>query len=101
MELALRWSGYEERAADFELSSVCGGLILQRAEARRRIGRLFMTVTAQAGVWLEYNIKRVLGIDCGADEKELGISRSAKRWSKSFIMWIGRQQFWTAWSQSD
>lgn len=22
--------------------------------------------------WLEYNIKRVLGIDCGEDEKEIG-----------------------------
>ena len=22
--------------------------------------------------WLEYNIKRVLGIDCGNDEKEIG-----------------------------
>lgn len=26
--------------------------------------------------WLEYNIKRVLGIDCGADEKEIGISET-------------------------
>ena len=25
--------------------------------------------------WLEYNIKRVLGIDCGDDEKEIGIEQ--------------------------
>ena len=25
--------------------------------------------------WLEYNIKRVLGIDCGNDEKEIGIEQ--------------------------
>ena len=28
--------------------------------------------------WLEYNIKRVLGIDCGSDEKEPGISEVRK-----------------------
>gem|GEM_PF-2403990 len=26
--------------------------------------------------WLEYNLKRVLGIDCGDDEKEIGIEQS-------------------------
>ena len=25
--------------------------------------------------WLEYNVKRVLGIDCGDDEKEIGIEQ--------------------------
>ena len=25
--------------------------------------------------WLEYNINRVLGIDCGTDEKEIGINQ--------------------------
>lgn len=25
--------------------------------------------------WLEYNIKRILGIDCGVDEKEIGIQQ--------------------------
>ena len=28
--------------------------------------------------WLEYNIKRVLGIDCGDDEKEIGIEQVEK-----------------------
>lgn len=26
--------------------------------------------------WLEYNMKRVLGIGCGAEEKEMGIAQA-------------------------
>ena len=26
--------------------------------------------------WLEYNLKRVLGIDCGDDEKQMGIGQA-------------------------
>ena len=78
MELALCWSGYEERAVDFELLRVfvrsylaAGGSAPEDWEAvyDSNCGRL---------EWLEYNIKRVLGIDCGADEKELGISEVRK-----------------------
>lgn len=96
MELALCWSGYEERAVDFELLRVfvrsylaAGGSAPEDWEAvyDSNCGRL---------EWLEYNIKRVLGIDCGADERNREFRRFAKRWSKLFIMRIGRQQFWTA-----
>ena len=78
MELALCWSGYEERAVDFELLRVfvrsylaAGGSAPVDWEAvyDSNCGRL---------EWLEYNIKRVLGIDCGADEKEPGISEVRK-----------------------
>lgn len=74
MELALCWSGTEEQSVDFERLRVfvksyaaAGGSTPQDWEAvyDSSCGRL---------EWLEYNIKRVLGIDCGAEEKELGIS---------------------------
>ena len=73
IELALCWSRYEERAIDFGLLRVfvkaylaAGGSVPEDWEVvyDSNCGRL---------EWLEYNIKRVLGIDCGAEEKELGI----------------------------
>ncbi|NYB75899.1 phosphotransferase [Sedimentibacter hydroxybenzoicus DSM 7310] len=73
-ELALCWSGYEDCNIDFNLFRKlidsylnAGGIKPQNWENLydSNYGRL---------QWLEYNIKRVLGIDCGADEKEMGIS---------------------------
>ncbi len=74
-ELALCWSGYENCRLDFRLfqtflrqyKSSGGDLPLDwEALYDCNNGRL---------EWLEYNIKRVLGIDCGDDERAIGIGQ--------------------------
>lgn len=71
-ELALCWSGYENCQIDFRLFQAflqgyknAGGTLPTDWETLYDCnnGRL---------EWLEYNIKRVLGIGCGDDEKEIG-----------------------------
>lgn len=77
-ELALCWSGYEDSQIDFKLfqsflqgyTGVCGAIstdweILYDCNN----GRL---------EWLEYNLKRVLGLSCGEDEKEIGVEQTIK-----------------------
>lgn len=75
LELALCWSGYEDCQIDFRLFQAflqgyknAGGDLPIDWETLYDCnnGRL---------EWLEYNIKRVLGIDCGDDEKEIGIEQ--------------------------
>lgn len=77
-ESALCWSGYEECEINFELFQAfiqgyknAGGKLPVDWQVLYDCnnGRL---------EWLEYNIKRVLGIDCSADEKELGRSQAAE-----------------------
>ena len=77
-ESALFWSGYEECEINFELFQAfiqgyknAGGKLPVDWQVLYDCnnGRL---------EWLEYNIKRVLGIDCSADEKELGRSQAAE-----------------------
>ncbi len=74
-ELALCWSGYEECRIDFRLFQAflegygsAGGKMPADWETLYDCnnGRL---------EWLEYNLKRVLGIDCGDDEKQMGIEQ--------------------------
>ncbi len=71
-ELALCWSGYEECEINFSLFreflagyAAAGGTLPDDWETMYDCnnGRL---------EWLEYNLKRVLGIGCGEDEKEPG-----------------------------
>ena len=73
-ELALCWSGYEICKIDFELFNCfinsyakAGGQLMSEPEAIYNCnqGRL---------EWLEYNIKRSLGIECSEEEIEIGIS---------------------------
>lgn len=75
-ELALCWSGYENCSIDSEKFysfiksySDADGALPQNWEAiyYSNYGRL---------EWLEYNLKRVLGIDSDADEKEIGLSET-------------------------
>lgn len=71
--LALNWAGYEDCRIDFEKFRALveayrntGGLMPEEWEClyeSEYIGRLD---------WLEYNLKRTLGIEGGSDEKELG-----------------------------
>lgn len=74
-ELALCWSGYEDCQIDFRMFQAflqgyknAGGELPTDWEILYDCnnGRL---------EWLEYNIKRVLGIGCGNDEKEIGIEQ--------------------------
>ena len=74
-ELALWWSGYEDCQINFRMFQAflqgyknAGGKLPADWETLYDCnnGRL---------KWLEYNIKRVLGIDCGDDEKEIGIQQ--------------------------
>ena len=73
-ELALCWSGYEKCNIDFELFNCfinsyakAGGQLMSDNESlyNSNHGRL---------EWLEYNIKRSLGIECFDEEIETGIS---------------------------
>lgn len=77
-ESALCWSGYESCQIDFRLFQAflqgyqnAGGELPADWETLYECnnGRL---------EWLEYNMKRVLGIGCGADEKEMGIAQAEK-----------------------
>lgn len=73
-ELALCWSGYEICSIDFDLFhcfvdsySKAGGCLNSDSETlyNSNQGRL---------EWLEYNVKRSLGIECSEEETETGIS---------------------------
>ena len=73
-EMALCWSGYEKCNIDFTLFKAIiksyadnGGELLGDWETiyYSSYGRL---------EWLEYNVKRALGIDCDDDEIDMGIS---------------------------
>lgn len=75
-ELALCWSGYENCSIDREKFysfiksySDANGALPENWDAvyYSNYGRL---------EWLEYNLKRVLGIDSGDDEKEMGLSEA-------------------------
>ena len=75
-ELALCWAGYEHSRIDFSLFQAflrgyrdAGGEMPQDWETLYDCNNSRLE-------WLEYNIKRALGIDCGADEKEIGIQQT-------------------------
>ncbi len=77
-ELALCWSGYEDCNIDFQLFQ----FFLQEykhagGEMPRDWETLYDCNIARLE-WLEYNLKRVLGIDCGMDEKEIGMQQVEK-----------------------
>lgn len=72
-ELALCWSGYEDHKIDFQLfQSFLQGYKNADGEMPVDWETLYDCNNGRLE-WLEYNIKRVLGIDCGADEKEIGM----------------------------
>lgn len=73
-ELALCWSGYEKCDIDFEMF---GSFIYSYAKAGGELPSDWETVyNSNQGrlEWLEYNVKRSLGIECSEDEIEMGIS---------------------------
>ncbi|MCH5348621.1 MAG: aminoglycoside phosphotransferase family protein [Oscillospiraceae bacterium] len=73
-ELALCWSGYEKCSIDFEMF---GSFIYSYAKAGGELPSDWETVyNSNQGrlEWLEYNVKRSLGIECSEDEIEMGIS---------------------------
>lgn len=74
-ELALCWSGYEDCQIDFPLFlSFLQGYKNAGGEMPVDWETLYDCNNGRLE-WLEYNIKRVLGIDCGADEKKIGMKQ--------------------------
>lgn len=73
-ESALCWSGYEECSIQFELFGKFIRTYLDHGGIKPADWEILYDSNYGRLEWLEYNIKRVLGIDCGADEKEIGIS---------------------------
>lgn len=74
-ELALRWSGYESCQIDFRLfRAFLLGYASAGGELPADCGTLYDCNNGMLE-WLEYSIKRVLGIDCGADEKQIGMEQ--------------------------
>ena len=73
-EMALCWSGYENCNIDFELFKT---LIKSYADNGGKLTNDWETIYYSSYgrlEWLEYNVKRALGIECGEDEIEMGIS---------------------------
>lgn len=73
-EMALCWSGYENCNIDFNLFNA---LIKSYADNSGELPDAWETIYYSSYgrlEWLEYNVKRALGIDCGEDEIEMGIS---------------------------
>lgn len=71
-ELALCWSGYENCQIDFGLfQAFLQGYANAGGELPVDWETLYDCNNGRLE-WLEYNVKRVLGIDCGDDEKEIG-----------------------------
>lgn len=74
-ELALCWSGYENCQIDFGLfQAFLQGYANAGGELPVDWETLYDCNNGRLE-WLEYNVKRVLGIDCGDDEKEIGIEQ--------------------------
>lgn len=74
-ELALCWSGYENCQIDFRLfQAFFQGYANAGGELPVDWETLYDCNNGRLE-WLEYNVKRVLGIDCGEDEKEIGIEQ--------------------------
>lgn len=78
-ELALCWTGYEECAIDFELFRTFIQAYMEEMKEYISMLPIDWEVLYDSNYrrleWLEYNIKRVLGIDCGEDEKDMGIQQ--------------------------
>lgn len=74
-ELALCWSEYEDCQIDFRLfQAFLQGYKNAGGELPTDWETLYDCNNGRLE-WLEYSIKRVLGIDCGNDEKEIGIKQ--------------------------
>lgn len=74
-ELALCWSGYENCQIDFGLfQAFLKGYANAGGELPVDWETLYDCNNGRLE-WLEYNVRRVLGIDCGEDEKEIGIEQ--------------------------
>lgn len=75
-ELALCWSGYENLNVDFELFKIFIKTYLQNINFKFNIDINTLYYSNYSRLeWLEYNIKRVLGMESNnADEQELGMN---------------------------
>ena len=74
-ELALCWSGYESSQIDFNLYRTFIGAYKDAGGIKVEDAEVLYDSNCGSLEWLEYNIKRVLGIECGPEEKDMGISQ--------------------------
>lgn len=75
-ELALCWSGYEDCSVDLCLfQSFLRGYAASGGELPADWETLYDCNNGRLE-WLEYSIKRVLGIECGDDERDIGIQQT-------------------------
>ena len=75
-ETALCWSGIGDKAVDFDLLRA---FVRSYAEAGGQLPtdwKILYDANRGRLEWLEYNLKRSLGIECSADEIETGISET-------------------------
>lgn len=73
-ELALCWSGYEICSIDFKLFERFIGAY-KRAGGRLEVDAETLYECNHGRLeWLEYNVKRALGIECSEEEIEVGVS---------------------------
>lgn len=74
-EMALCWSGYAECQIDFQLfQAFLKGYMKANGQMPSDWKMLYDCNNSRLE-WLEYNLKRVLVIDCTEDERELGIAQ--------------------------
>lgn len=74
-EMALCWSGYAECQIDFQLFEAFLQGYIEANGSIPTDWQVLYDCNNNRLEWLEYNLKRVLGIDCTEDERELGIAQ--------------------------
>lgn len=76
-ETALCWSGLDE--CDLDCQKLTAFIqAYTEAGGYKPIDPEILFYSSKSRLeWLEYNLKRILGIDCGESEREIGISESA------------------------
>lgn len=77
-EVALRWSGYEEGHINYDLFNQLIESYVSSGGELPTDWTVIYDSNYDILEWLEYNLKRSLGIDCDIEETEIGILESVK-----------------------
>lgn len=75
-ETSLSWSGFYINNINLELFNTLINEYFKHSPITQINWEVIYHSNYTRLEWLEYNLKRTLGIDCGADEKELGIQEA-------------------------
>lgn len=73
-ETALRWSGYDNCNIDYRLFNKLIGSYQEVGGCLPMDWQIIYDSNYGSLEWLEYNVKRVLGIECVDEEREIGLS---------------------------